>query len=227
MLGVLEATLPLLPGGPAALSDGGGHAGRPGGGGAARGGHVRLRDADPGRAHRAGLHQPGRAEHAECAAHGRCRVRWTRRAAAPLARRHSRAYLHHLFRAKEILGPMLLTQHNVTYYQSLMRGLRSAILAGGLGGPRRRLPGGLGCGRPNAMSDYSVLTQLGAAVEAPANPGRGRAGAGRQSAAGHGLPGAVRLPGVHLAVPADGAAGLRPPGAWTTCRTSGSWRASR
>lgn len=46
--------------------------------------------------------------------------------------RHSRAYLHHLFRAKEILGPMLLTQHNVTYYQSLMRGLRGAILGGGL-----------------------------------------------------------------------------------------------
>ena len=46
--------------------------------------------------------------------------------------RHSRAYLHHLFRAKEILGPMLLTQHNVAYYQSLMRGLRAAILAGGL-----------------------------------------------------------------------------------------------
>ena len=46
--------------------------------------------------------------------------------------RHSRAYLHHLFRAKEILGPMLLTQHNITYYQNLMRGLRTAILAGGL-----------------------------------------------------------------------------------------------
>ena len=44
--------------------------------------------------------------------------------------RHSRAYLHHLFRAKEILGPMLLTQHNITYYQSLMRGLRAAVVAG-------------------------------------------------------------------------------------------------
>ena len=32
--------------------------------------------------------------------------------------RHSRAYLHHLFRANEMLGPMLLTQHNLTYYQS-------------------------------------------------------------------------------------------------------------
>lgn len=44
--------------------------------------------------------------------------------------RHSRAYLHHLFRAGEMLGPMLLTQHNVTYYQTLMRGLRDAILRG-------------------------------------------------------------------------------------------------
>ncbi len=46
--------------------------------------------------------------------------------------RHSRAYLHHLFRANEMLGPMLLTQHNLTYYQSLMRGMRVAIIAGQL-----------------------------------------------------------------------------------------------
>ena len=44
--------------------------------------------------------------------------------------RHSRAYLHHLFRANEMLGPMLLTQHNLTYYQSLMQGMRTAILHG-------------------------------------------------------------------------------------------------
>ena len=50
----------------------------------------------------------------------------------PACQRHSRAYLHHLFRAGEILGPMLLTWHNLTYYQSLMRGLRTAILAGTL-----------------------------------------------------------------------------------------------
>ncbi len=42
--------------------------------------------------------------------------------------RHSRAYLHHLFRCNEMLGPMLLTQHNLTYYQSLMQGLRIAIV---------------------------------------------------------------------------------------------------
>jgi len=44
--------------------------------------------------------------------------------------RHTRGYLHHLFRAGEMLGPMLLTWHNLTYYQSLMRGIRSSIKAG-------------------------------------------------------------------------------------------------
>ena len=46
--------------------------------------------------------------------------------------RHSRAYLHHLFRAGEMLGPMLLTGHNLTYYATLMAGLRTAIEAGRL-----------------------------------------------------------------------------------------------
>jgi queuine tRNA-ribosyltransferase len=44
--------------------------------------------------------------------------------------RHTRAYLHHLFRAEEMLGPMLLTAHNLTYYQALMRGARRAISEG-------------------------------------------------------------------------------------------------
>ena len=44
--------------------------------------------------------------------------------------RHTRAYLHHLFRCEEMLGPMLLTMHNLTYYQSLMQGARAAIIAG-------------------------------------------------------------------------------------------------
>ena len=50
----------------------------------------------------------------------------------PLCTRHARAYLHHLFRCEEMLGPMLLTWHNVQYYQDLMRGLRTAILQGRL-----------------------------------------------------------------------------------------------
>jgi queuine tRNA-ribosyltransferase len=43
------------------------------------------------------------------------------------ARIYSRAYLHHLMKAGEILGMMLLTQINVAYYQELMAGLRRAI----------------------------------------------------------------------------------------------------
>lgn len=41
--------------------------------------------------------------------------------------RHSRAYLRHLFMAGEMLGPMLLTIHNLTYYLQLMEDARSAI----------------------------------------------------------------------------------------------------
>jgi queuine tRNA-ribosyltransferase len=47
-------------------------------------------------------------------------------------RSHGRAYLHHLFRAEEMLGPVLLTRHNLYYYQELMAGLRGAIEAGKL-----------------------------------------------------------------------------------------------
>jgi queuine tRNA-ribosyltransferase len=52
--------------------------------------------------------------------------------ACPACTKHSRAYLHHLFKAEEMLGPMLLTWHNVRYYQDLTRGLRHAIRAGSL-----------------------------------------------------------------------------------------------
>jgi queuine tRNA-ribosyltransferase len=47
--------------------------------------------------------------------------------ACPACRSYSRAYLHHLFRAEEVLGLMLLTWHNLQYYQDVMRGLREAI----------------------------------------------------------------------------------------------------
>lgn len=43
---------------------------------------------------------------------------------------HSRAYLHHLFKAGEMLGPMLLTFHNSHYYQTLMQDMRKAISSG-------------------------------------------------------------------------------------------------
>jgi len=53
-------------------------------------------------------------------------------AACVSARDYSRAYLHHLVKAGEILGMMLLTQINVAYYQELMAGLREAIEQGRL-----------------------------------------------------------------------------------------------
>jgi len=40
---------------------------------------------------------------------------------------HSRAYLHHLVKSNEILGAMLLTEHNIFYYQDLMRDIRHEI----------------------------------------------------------------------------------------------------
>jgi queuine tRNA-ribosyltransferase len=47
--------------------------------------------------------------------------------ACPAARDYSRAYLHHLFKAGEILGPMLLSWANIHFYQELMSEARNAI----------------------------------------------------------------------------------------------------
>jgi queuine tRNA-ribosyltransferase len=47
------------------------------------------------------------------------------------ARNYSRAYLHHLTKANEILGQVLLSTINLVYYQELMAGMRTAIAAGG------------------------------------------------------------------------------------------------
>ena len=47
----------------------------------------------------------------------------------PACTQYSRAYLHHLFKADEMLGPILLTWHNIAFYQQMMQGLRDAISA--------------------------------------------------------------------------------------------------
>ena len=52
------------------------------------------------------------------------------RCACPTCSNYSRAYLHHLFRAEEMLGPRLLTQHNLHFYADLMRAARAAIADG-------------------------------------------------------------------------------------------------
>jgi queuine tRNA-ribosyltransferase len=43
---------------------------------------------------------------------------------------YSKGYIHHLFRADEMLGPILLSLHNTTFYQSFMKSIREAILTG-------------------------------------------------------------------------------------------------
>ena len=48
----------------------------------------------------------------------------------PACTGYSRAYLHHVFRSHEIISSMLLTWHNLRYYQDLMAGMRAAIAAG-------------------------------------------------------------------------------------------------
>ena len=48
----------------------------------------------------------------------------------PACRNYSRAYLHHVFRANEMIAGMLLTWHNLHYYQEIMQGMRDAIAAG-------------------------------------------------------------------------------------------------
>jgi queuine tRNA-ribosyltransferase len=48
----------------------------------------------------------------------------------PACREHTRAYLHYLVRAEELTGKRLLTLHNLTFMERLMRGMREAIAAG-------------------------------------------------------------------------------------------------
>ena len=49
------------------------------------------------------------------------------RCPCPTCATWSRAYLHHLHKAGEILGAMLLTEHNLSFYQQLMQAMRAAI----------------------------------------------------------------------------------------------------
>ena len=48
----------------------------------------------------------------------------------PACSNYARAYLHHVFRSQEMISGMLLTWHNLTYFQDIMQGMRDAIAAG-------------------------------------------------------------------------------------------------
>ena len=48
----------------------------------------------------------------------------------PATRDYSKAYLNHLFKAGEYLGPMLLSWHNIAFFQEMMAAMRAAIAEG-------------------------------------------------------------------------------------------------
>ena len=61
--------------------------------------------------------------------------------ACEACRNHSRAYLAHLFRARELLAYRLATVHNVTWTLELMRRLRGSLADGSFGDLKRRISG--------------------------------------------------------------------------------------
>jgi queuine tRNA-ribosyltransferase len=52
------------------------------------------------------------------------------RCQCPVCTTYSRAYIHHLVKSGEMLGAMLVTEHNLSFYQALMGGMRTAIAGG-------------------------------------------------------------------------------------------------
>lgn len=52
------------------------------------------------------------------------------RCTCPVCVTYSRAYLHHLVKSGEMLGAMLLTEHNLSFYQALMQAMRDAVVSG-------------------------------------------------------------------------------------------------
>ena len=128
MYRMLDATVPRTAGRQAALPDGRGPAAGLAGGDPPRHRPVRLRHAHPQRPQRHGLHRQRADAAAECQARAR---RAPARAGCPCAAcRRSRGYLRHLFMADEMLGPILLSIHNLTYYQRLLADARPAIERG-------------------------------------------------------------------------------------------------
>jgi queuine tRNA-ribosyltransferase len=65
------------------------------------------------------------------AAHAEAPAPLDERCPCPACASYSRAYLHHLVKAGEMLGAMLVTEHNLTFYQHLMQAMRDAIRAQG------------------------------------------------------------------------------------------------
>lgn len=71
----------------------------------------------------------------------------------PASSGFSKAYLHHLVRAEELLGQVLLSWHNVAYYQGLMARMRAAIAVGGFSDFAARFRAGLARETPEEAGD--------------------------------------------------------------------------
>ncbi len=106
--------------------------------------HVRLRDAHAQRAQRPPVHALRRPEASATRATRPTQRPIDDRAAAchACAGGFTRAYLHHLDRCGEMLGPMLASIHNLHYYLNLMREVREALDQGRLRGVPRPVQGG-------------------------------------------------------------------------------------
>jgi queuine tRNA-ribosyltransferase len=78
--------------------------------------------------------------------------------ACPACARHSRAYIHHLVKAEEMLGPMLMTWHNIHYYQQLTGRIRAAILESRLDAEAAALEAGWAAG--DAPPDDTAAAEL-------------------------------------------------------------------
>ena len=113
----------------------------------ARRGHVRLRDPDTPCAQRSPVRDRRGPQHPSYIPNLNLNIRNARYAddTRPLdedcdcytCRRYSRAYLRHLDKCGEMLGPRLATLHNLRFYQRLMAGIRDAVLAGRFAAFRR------------------------------------------------------------------------------------------
>ena len=172
MLRMLDSVDAGATGRSAALSDGRRHAGRHCRGGRARHGHVRLRDADAGRPAWSGLYalrqgQPANARHADDPRP------LDEMSDCPAARDYSRAYLHHLVKAGEILAGMLLTWNNLAYYSRPDEGRRARPSPpGGMvssAPPPRRA--GAGGDLPRALDGGAGILEELAAVDPPRSVG--------------------------------------------------------
>ena len=144
MLEMVETVVPRAAGGRAALPDGRRHARRSARSGRARHRHVRLRAADAQRPPRPRLSRASARSTCGMPATPTIRARSTTRAACPAAREYSRAYLHHLTKASEILGAMLATSQPL---------LLPGADAGHARGDRGRTARGLPLGREGRVGE--------------------------------------------------------------------------